>query len=406
MGVSLEELFGVIATATGVTGDTTQVTTQMASALAAMITPSKEMAGLFEYLGYASGKAMIQELGFTKSLKTIVSMSDKAGVSLGNMFGRKEAMVLALSLTGAQAGELDKKIQAMYKSSGALNSAFKEQTQGINKVGFSFQKTRAKLEVLAQRVGDKLLPVLDILIDKLVPIIDAFTNIQPEAIQTIIIFGGIAAVIGPLILGFSTLVIGITTFYKALIQVPVAIKAITAVIKPLGFALKGLFLNPVGLAVLAIGLLIYNIYLLRKHWDGITSAFSSKFMILQTLSFFFADIAQSIGHIIAFIPGLGKVAEFFKLSGSSMETNAQRRAQKEFGGIDPQAVNRIGADIINPYPVRVSLPEVERAAREKKERAEVLLKIQGAPKGTRLENIKEGSVDLETELGTILSGVY
>ena len=406
MGISLEELFGVMATATGVTGNTSAVATQFSSILTSLIKPTSDMAGMLEYLGFSSGKAMLQEYGLTKSLKTIVEMSDKAGVSLGNMFGRKEAMVLSLALTGTQAGELEKKIDAMHKSSGALASAFKEQTQGINKAGFEFSVLKSKIEVLGQKIGQKLLPVVITLIEKFTPLVDKISDMQPEALQLILIVGGLAAAVGPLILGFSMAALSTVTLYKAFIQIPVAVKAVTFVFKALSFVLKGMFLNPVGLAVLAIGLLIYNIYLLKKNWGSIVDVFSSKFMILQTLSFFFADIAKSIGHIIAFIPGLGKVAGFFKNAGVGFEMNATERAQKEFGINPVLARERIGLEGVRASPVTQRTPEVERLARERKEKSEVLVKFANAPKGMRIEEVNSGDIDLSTELGSIISGAY
>jgi TP901 family phage tail tape measure protein len=204
MGVSLEELFGVMATVTGITGDTAAVSTQFAGILSAMVKPTTEMTSLFKFLGYNTGQAMIKELGFAKSLQTIVAMSEKASVSLGTLFGRKEAMILSMSLTGKQSADLAKKTDAMRMSAGALDQAFKAQTEGINKTGDSLERLKAKFIVLGQKVGDKLLPVLDSLLVKLSPILDKFINMQPEALQLIFILGGIAAVIGPLILLFSS----------------------------------------------------------------------------------------------------------------------------------------------------------------------------------------------------------
>lgn len=406
MGVNLEELFGVMATLTGVTGDTAEVSTQMSGILAAMIKPTAELESLFKFLGYSSGQAMIKELGFAKSLQTMVGMADKAGVSIGKLFGRKEAMIGALALTGAQANDFANKMDAMKNSSGALDKAFKAQTEGINKTGHSFDILKTKVVAMGQKIGEKLLPVLDSLFTKISPVIDKIMDMQPEALQLIIIVGGLAAAIGPLILAFSSCAMSIVMFYKAFVQIPMAIKAVSVAIKGLGMVLQFFTANPVGLALLAIGLVIYNIILLKKHWKDLTDIFSSKFMVLQTLSFFLADIYETLGHIIAFIPGLGKLAEYFKLSGKGFEIYAQERAQKEFGQNAIRSRERVGTEGIYAPPIGARTPEVERAAREKKERSELLVKFQNAPKGMRIEEVKEGGLNLETELGTILSGAY
>jgi len=50
-GISLEELFGVYATLTGVTGDANKVTTQLNGAINALAAPTTEASAKFKELG-------------------------------------------------------------------------------------------------------------------------------------------------------------------------------------------------------------------------------------------------------------------------------------------------------------------------------------------------------------------
>ena len=66
--VTQEELFGVMATATGVTGTASEVSTQFRGVLAGLMQPTKDMAMLYEEMGVESGKALIEQEGLQGAL--------------------------------------------------------------------------------------------------------------------------------------------------------------------------------------------------------------------------------------------------------------------------------------------------------------------------------------------------
>ena len=391
MGVKMEEMFGVMATATGVTGNTAEVATQLSSILTAMIKPTDSLQGLFEALGYKSGQAMIKDLGFAKSLQTVVGMANKAEVSIGDLLGRKEALNLALALTGKQADTFSRKLDAMTKVSGTLDRAFKAQTTGVGELSFTMDQARARIVKIAQDFGDKLAPAIMLVLNRVEPLLIKFTEMKPQAMTTILVIGGIVAAIGPMLLVFSGAISLVTQFNAVLKQVPAIAKLASFSIKLLGGALKFMFANPIGLTILAVGLLIYNIILLRKNWDSIISAFSSKFMILQTLNFFMADIAKSIGNILSYIPGLGKLANFFNLAGKGFELKAADFAKEKFGTGQPSP-----AFAGEKYGFKGGTTA---------SKSEVLVKFDNMPKGTRVDRIT-GDIDLETITGSALAGVF
>ena len=61
----------------------------------------------------------------------------------------------------------------MKKSAGAMNEAFKEQTETVNKVGFTWAQLKAEIEVTAERLGDALAPVFKAGLDFIRPFIGA-----------------------------------------------------------------------------------------------------------------------------------------------------------------------------------------------------------------------------------------
>jgi TP901 family phage tail tape measure protein len=160
LGGSQEELFAVMATMTGVTGGAAEVSTQLAGALQSVMAPTKNTTDLMKKLGYTNGQAMIKSLGVQGSIKAIVDAANKSGQPLQSYIGSIEGQVLALGLAGPQAEDYKKKLQEMAKAAGATDAAFREQTTGINYLGFRLNQLKVMAEVFAQKLGDKLSPML------------------------------------------------------------------------------------------------------------------------------------------------------------------------------------------------------------------------------------------------------
>ncbi len=125
MKVPLEELSGAVATLTGVTGNTSEVTTQIESLLTALIKPTEQMQGLFEALKVASGKELIESMGgLSGALEAIKGYTEKYNVAIGDLLGRKEGLLAYFALTGQQAEDFRTKTEAMYNAAGAAKAAF------------------------------------------------------------------------------------------------------------------------------------------------------------------------------------------------------------------------------------------------------------------------------------------
>lgn len=135
LGISIDELMAVFATTTGVTGNTAEVSTQLAAVLTALIKPSSEAAQAAERMGISFNAASIKEAGglenFLRSLDiTINQYSAKTGelkeTIYGNLFGSAEALRVLTSLTGEQKEKFSQNIQEMAGSTGTINTAFGE----------------------------------------------------------------------------------------------------------------------------------------------------------------------------------------------------------------------------------------------------------------------------------------
>lgn len=280
--------FGFFLTNMGVTGDKA----------AGM---SKDLVGLATDLGELKGVAPEEMMAALQS-----ALAGRGGEM------KKFGVIIDEARIKAKAMEM-----GIYNGSGAMDDATKataayrlimDQTtkyQGFfagqtGDVGVELAKAKAKAENLAAAFGERLIPVLISLMEKLIPILDYFNNLSPATKDTIINILGIAAAVGPVLVGIGQLITaftaisglfaaggafaGIATFFTA--TLPAALSGIGTVIGGV-VATIGL---PVIALVAAIGLLVYVIInygqqawgtlkmiggiiwaLLQQIWTGLTN---------------------------------------------------------------------------------------------------------------------------------------
>lgn len=156
-GVSMEEMFAVVATATGVTGNTNEVMTQMAAAITALVSPTKDLQETYDKLGVSGGEALIKQKGLVGALQAVAKGAREADKPLIDLLGRKEAWIIASSLAGAQAESFSQKLESMGKVAGATDTAFKEQTQGIAAAAHQWEVWKQQVNVALQDTGDAIL---------------------------------------------------------------------------------------------------------------------------------------------------------------------------------------------------------------------------------------------------------
>lgn len=299
LGVSQEELFGVMATFTGVTGGAAEVSTQMRGALQALMAPTADMTGLMEELGYENGQAMIDALGFQGSLKAITDAANATGTPLAKFMGSIEGQTLALAGAGSLADTWTEKTGAMGGELETLNEAWSAQTEGINATGFQLAQARAEMSITAQQMGDSLMPVLADLMKAFQPIVetirsmvDRFNNLDESTQTNILRAVALVAAIGPLLIVFSK-VIGI-------------IKAVVAVFKLLNLTMM---MNPIGLLVAALVVLGAILFKYRKEIGDWVQKVGSWFSGLgQSIAGVFSRIGDTIRNVfqsaVGFVKGI------------------------------------------------------------------------------------------------------
>ena len=133
LGVTVDELMAVFATTTNVTGNTAEVSTQLAAVLNALVKPTTEATKAAQAMGIRFDAAGVKAAGglqnFLLGLDSAVQeYAAKTGTLsetiYGELFGSAEALRLLGALTGEQRDRFAENISAMNDSAGSIDQAF------------------------------------------------------------------------------------------------------------------------------------------------------------------------------------------------------------------------------------------------------------------------------------------
>lgn len=184
MKVSQEELFGAMATLTGVTGSTAEVSTQLKATIQGLLQPSNNMTAALKKLGYENGQAAIESLGLQGTLEALKESVNGDELAFAGLFSSVEAKTAVLALAGAQAEDFTNKTAEMYQAAGAAQKAFETQT---NNLKGTLAKLKQSVNTATISLGERLLPVAQSLADWL---LDAMPAIE-TAINKVFDFVGL-----------------------------------------------------------------------------------------------------------------------------------------------------------------------------------------------------------------------
>lgn len=174
LGISIDELMAVFATTTGVTGNTAEVSTQLAAVLTSLIKPSSEAGKAAEAMGISFNAASIKQAGglenFLRTLDTtITEYSARTGqlkeTIYGNLFGSAEALRLLTSLTGEQKEKFSQNIREMADSTGTIEQAFGEMNSSGDATNQRLRNLMASFTDLAGGVASSAGPFVSLAAD-------------------------------------------------------------------------------------------------------------------------------------------------------------------------------------------------------------------------------------------------
>ena len=261
LGISMEELFGTMATGTGVTGNTAEVSTQLKAVMSNLMKPTEAMQGLIEKYGYSNATAMIESEGLSGVLKILQDETGGQSDKLAELFSSTEALTLMTALTGAQFDTFNEKLGQMGDVSGTTEEAMSK----LETKGDSIRKTMNLAKNTLMEAGtvlmDSLAPVIVDVVDGVKNLTEGFSKMNPEQQQTILKIAGIIAVAGPLLIGIGKVTTGIGSIIGVAGKLTSGIGGLIGAIG--GLSPTFLIVAGVIAAVVAAGVLLY------QNWDTI-----------------------------------------------------------------------------------------------------------------------------------------
>lgn len=138
LGVTLDEMLAVFSTLTGVTGNTSEVSTQLGSVLTALTKETEKSQKAAQEMGITFNAASIRAAGglanfLTELDQTVTAYASKTGQLKESiytqLFGRAEALRLVQGLTGAAASRFAENLAQLENSAGTIDDAFDEVTR-------------------------------------------------------------------------------------------------------------------------------------------------------------------------------------------------------------------------------------------------------------------------------------
>lgn len=276
LNMSLEELFGSMATLTGVTGNTAEVSTQLKAVFSNLIKPTTAMQKLIKKYGYANSQAMLEAEGFAGVLEILQKETGGSSDKMGELFSSTEALTAILALTGEQYDNFILKSAQMKDAAGATNTA-------LNKIESTksdeLQRSLNELKNSFIDLGEAAIPM----IDKFIGIVNKVTNVvkdmDEETLNSIVnmtamgvsvgvagkAIGGTVSTIGSLSKGLSTAIgwaskfSGTTATIGTVAGTAAGSTGVGALAASLGnFAVAAAPYVAAGAAIVATGVAIHN----------------------------------------------------------------------------------------------------------------------------------------------------
>lgn len=133
LGVSIDELMATFSTLTGVSGNTAEVSTQLAAIFTALIKPSSEASEMAQQMGIQFDAAAIKAAGgmsqflasLDKSVKQYAASSGMLEQEIyGKLFGSAESLRAITPLTNQLADKFRENVSEMQNSAGTIDEAF------------------------------------------------------------------------------------------------------------------------------------------------------------------------------------------------------------------------------------------------------------------------------------------
>lgn len=254
-----------------------QAGTSLKTMLANLASPTKQMQGAMDDLGISltnsdgSMKTLDEVMG---NLQTSFAGLDEQqqAAAASTIFG-KEAMAGALSIINTSEADYNKLSEAVYNSEGAAKTMADTME---NTLGGKMRALGSAVEGVSIQFYEELLPSLNAIADKVQSAVGFIAGMSGESKRLTLVIAGIAAAIGPLLIGLG----GLGFIMGGVVT------AIGMMISPIGLAIAG-----IAALGIAVGLAMARSESFR---DTVMGAFSTIGSIISGIVSTIAPILQNL----------------------------------------------------------------------------------------------------------------
>ena len=269
--VSQDEMGGSLALISKTAGSTAEAATQYESVLVGLMKPTemmttalKEMGEKYNGVGFATAEAAIEELGFVEVLRLLNEATGGSSQKLGELFGRKEAIMGVTKLTANEMTTLSDTIDSVAEKADAADRAFQDWTT----TGEAFNKEQAAVaENLLIAWGKVIDPMMDVIQRKLTDILTGMGEWVEKNQELAGSFGMLGGAAGMALIPFGLIMMMLPGWVIALPKIIGFIGVLStkfaALAVSLGVSSGGLLLVLAGLT--AVGLYIGKEW--KKAWE-------------------------------------------------------------------------------------------------------------------------------------------
>lgn len=262
LNVSYEELFGSMATLTGVTGNTAEVTTQMKGVFTGLLKPTKDMSALMQKYGYQNGQAMLKSEGMSGVLKILQKETGGQSDKMAKLFSNSRALTAVLALTGSQYDTFNQKTKKMGQATGSTEKALKDMQTPMSQIRKTINILKNSMVVFGESTLKVVVPPATKFGNVVKNLSDRFQKLSPQTKEFIVKSALIAAAVGPTIAVVGKMTTGIGGLVLKFGKLSAKLK---------GASSFGAFIGPGGKIVLILGAIAVAAVLVYKNWDKITA---------------------------------------------------------------------------------------------------------------------------------------
>lgn len=281
LNISYEELFGTMATLTGVTGNTAEVSTQFKAVLSNLMSPTTAMSKLIKKYGYSNSQAMLESEGLAGVLKIVQDETGGQADKMAELFSSTEAVTAMTALTGAQFDNFNMKLEEMGKATGATQTAYDKLKTSGDSIRNSLNRIMVSGIELGSTILDMVAPAIEMFAGAIESVTNWFNNLDDSQKKQIVTIGAVVAAVGPVLMVIGSVVSAIGSVIGIVTTMSGVISAGGTVIGALSAAFGAANIAAIGIiggiaAVIAIGVALYT------HWDQVKAVCISAWNAIKT----------------------------------------------------------------------------------------------------------------------------